>query len=70
VQRSVVALTLQKIWAKKAPLRYAFGAKSVAAHRCCLATMKPIQSDTVSANVSDWIDFSVPGMKKCGIGLP
>jgi hypothetical protein len=31
--------------------------------------MKPIQSDsdTVLANVLDWIDFSIPGIKKWGI---
>jgi hypothetical protein len=32
-QRSVVALTLQKFGAKKALLRYAFWAKSIAAQR-------------------------------------
>jgi hypothetical protein len=31
--------------------------------------MKPIQSNVVLANVLDWIEFSVPGNKKWGIGL-
>jgi hypothetical protein len=33
-------------------------------------TMKPIQSNTVSANVSDQINFLIPGIKKWEIGLP
>jgi hypothetical protein len=33
-------------------------------------TMKPIQSNTVLANVLDWVNFLIPGIEKCGIGLP
>jgi hypothetical protein len=33
-------------------------------------TMKPIHSNMGLANVLYWIDFSIPGIKKWGIGLP